>query len=495
MTATRKAVVSLAALALTLGASPWAVPAAAASNLNVRAFGATGDGVTIDTPAIDAAIAAASDGGGATVEFPAGTYLSVTIHLRSHVTLQLDAGATILAAPGTGYDLAEPNAFDQFQDYGHSHFHDALMWGENLVDIGFVGPGAIDGGGHLITGTPAAGRADKAISIKVCDGLTLSGITIRRGGHFAILSNGCNHVTADHLNIDTAHERDGWNIINTQNVRVTNTTIASNDDALAFKSDFALGYTLPNGNVTVTDTTLAASCCNGLMFGSETCGDFSNYDFSRISILSAGKSGIGIVSMDGAHISGLSYSDITMTQTASPIYMRIGTRGRCPGSPPAGSISGISLTNITGTNAHSPVQPIDYTPTIAGLAGDPIQNVLIANVNLTLPGGHPASDAALVPPANPGDYNPKSFGIRPAYGWWLRDVSGISLVGSSVRFEQDDGRPAIQVSDGTNVLVAAVTAQTGTTSPYDVGFAASTGFQATGCVNPDGAPLRVNVTQ
>src|SRR5918912_1294837 len=112
---------------------------------NVRAFGARGDGKTVDTRAINSAIDAASAAGGGTVLFPAGTYLSFSIRLRSNIALYLDQGATILAAdPADGkgrYDLPEPNDWDMYQDFGHSHWHNSLIWGENLENISLLGPG------------------------------------------------------------------------------------------------------------------------------------------------------------------------------------------------------------------------------------------------------------------------------------------------------------------------------------------------------------------
>src|SRR5215813_12511626 len=98
--------------------------AAPAFNYNVRVFGASGDGKTLDTPAINKTIDAAAAAGGGTVFFPAGLYLSVTIRLKSNVALYLDQGATIVAAetkPGVAYDLPEPNQWDAYQDFGHSH--------------------------------------------------------------------------------------------------------------------------------------------------------------------------------------------------------------------------------------------------------------------------------------------------------------------------------------------------------------------------------------
>src|SRR5215467_12844136 len=106
---------------------------------DVRTYGAVGDGKTVDSPAINKAIEAAAAAGGGTVFFPAGTWLSFSIRLKSHVNLHLSQGATILAAdspkPGetTGYnggtyDAAEPNEpWTPYQDYGHNHWHNSLI--------------------------------------------------------------------------------------------------------------------------------------------------------------------------------------------------------------------------------------------------------------------------------------------------------------------------------------------------------------------------------
>src|SRR5438876_8591879 len=123
---------------------------------NVKAFGATGDGKTLDTPAINKTIEAAAAAGGGTVFFPAGSYLSVSIHLKSNIALYLDHGATIVAAdtaPGVTYDPPEPNQWDAYQDFGHSHWHNSLIWGENLENISILGPGMIWGKGLVRSGS------------------------------------------------------------------------------------------------------------------------------------------------------------------------------------------------------------------------------------------------------------------------------------------------------------------------------------------------------
>src|SRR5439155_1375029 len=95
-------------------------------------------------------------------------------------------------------------------------------------------------------------------------------------------------------------------------------------------------------------------CCNALMFGSETCGDFTDYVFDTITITGAGKSGLGMVSMDGAKISDVHYRNITMSGVASPIMQKIGDRKRCGNSPGVGSISnGDSRAAVIANNASA----------------------------------------------------------------------------------------------------------------------------------------------
>jgi len=144
-------------------------PALTPVQFDVRAFGATGDGKTVDSPAINAAIEAAAAAGGGTVVFPAGSYISFSIRLKSKVGLYLADGSAIIAAdspkPGetTGYmggtyDAAEPKtAWDAYQDYGHNHWHNSLIWGEGITDISITGPGLIWGRGLSFGAGP--GRA------------------------------------------------------------------------------------------------------------------------------------------------------------------------------------------------------------------------------------------------------------------------------------------------------------------------------------------------
>ena len=254
--------------------------AATRSNVyDVRAFGAKGDGKTLDTPAINKTIDAAAAAGGGTVDFSAGTYLSVSIHLKSNITLQIDQGATILAAdtvPGkVTYDLPEPNQWDMYQDFGHSHWQNSLIWGIALENVSIIGPGLIDGKG-LTRRSPRArrvnqpgdrpvtlggqtgarpqsplgedddssvmnGLGNKAISLKNCRNVLLRDFSILNGGHFALLATGVDNLTIDNVKVDT--NRDGLDIDSCRNVRISNCSVNSpNDDAIVLKSSYALGF-------------------------------------------------------------------------------------------------------------------------------------------------------------------------------------------------------------------------------------------------------------
>lgn len=249
---------------------------------DVAQFGAAGDGNTLATTAVNKAIDAAAAAGGGTVYFPAGTYLCGSIHLKSNVALYLDQGSNILAASDpAAYDTAEPNAWDKFQDYGHSHFHNALIWGENLENISILGPGRIWGKGLIRNAGPRPGGGgadqpnaaeprhlpgDKAISLKLCHNVTIRDVSILMGGWFGILANGVDNFTIDNVKIDT--NRDGMDIISCHNVRISNAYVNSPfDDGICLKSDYALGYLRSDENITITNSQVSGYDVGTLLDG------------------------------------------------------------------------------------------------------------------------------------------------------------------------------------------------------------------------------------
>src|SRR3954452_6109162 len=263
----------------------------AAGLLDVRAFGAKGDGQAIDTPAINRAIEAAAAAGGGTIHFSAGQYLCYSIHLQSNIALCLDQGAVIIAAnplpegQSGGYDEPEPvQAWEAYQDYGHNHWKNSLIWGIDLHDISIYGPGRIWGKGLVRNNDPkgtnqeqrrTSGIGNKTISLKNCRNVQLRNFQILEGGWFGILATGVDNLVIDGLTIDT--NRDSMDIDCCRNVRVANCSVNSPwDDAIVPKSSFALGYARATENLEITNCYVTGA----YQFGTMLDGTWKKFDES-----------------------------------------------------------------------------------------------------------------------------------------------------------------------------------------------------------------------
>lgn len=447
----------------------------AGGQYDVRAFGATGDGKTIDTPAVNRAIEAAAAAGGGTVRFPAGTYACYSIHLKSNVVLYLDMGATILAADvppeGTtsgGYDVAEANSGDNhYQDYGHSHWHNSLLWAEEQHNFGIIGPGLIYGKG-LSRGTRELPRAEspgvgnKAISLKNCHNVLLKDFSILKGGHFGILATGVDNLTIDGITIDT--NRDGMDIDCCRNVHVANCFVNSPwDDGICPKSSYGLGYARATENVTITNC-LVAGCyelgsfldgtfkkfpddarvprTGRIKFGTESNGGFKNITVSNC--VFDGCNGIALESVDGALLEDVTFTNITMRDiSGAPIFMRLGSRMRGPSDLHVGKLHRIILSNIVSYNAVGKLPAI-----ISGIAGHEIEDVKLHDIYLHHRGGGTREWAAIQVPEDENKYpEPNMFGpILPASGFFVRHARNLEFTNIEIAYEQPDERPAFIVS-------------------------------------------------
>jgi hypothetical protein len=402
---------------------------------NVKDFGATGGGTANDTPAIDKAIAKCNAEGGGTVSFPAGKYAAGSIHLKSNVRLLLDSDAVIFGLAGA-FEAAEPNAFSKFQDGGHSHFHDSLLYGENVENVAIIG-GKINGGGPIGTGDPkVAGNGDKLITIKVGKNLDFENITHEKGAHFCYLLNDCTGVTIDKVVIKSS--RAAIDLMGCSNVQIHDCRFTGcGDDTIGVKSDYALGRRINSANIYVWDSYFESGC-NGLQFGSETAGDFHNVNFWNIGIGKAKKAGIGITSGDSAVIDGVQFRNITIKGAACPIYILVWNRLRTgEAGAQVGTIKNVRIQDVTVTECAGPV-PVQPS-VISGWETSPFENITLENVKIIYQGGEKEARATLFPP-NPRDYSPKSFGPRPAAALYVRNGKGLTLKNVEIGFESPDAR-------------------------------------------------------
>jgi polygalacturonase len=437
---------------------------------DVREFGAKADGATLATVAINQAIDAASAAGGGQVYFPAGTFLSGSIHLKSNVSLYLEQGSTILAtSDAAAYDEAEPNQWDKFQDYGHSHFRNSLIWGENLENVSILGPGRIWGKGLVRSQRAPQNGAkqvgNKAIALKQCHNVVLKDFSILMGGWFGILATGVDNLTVSNLKIDT--NRDGMDIISCKNVRISDSTVNSPyDDGICLKSDYSLGFARPTENVTITNSQVSGYDVGTLLdgtfqtkqvynnagqnagptgrvkFGTESNGGYRNITISNVVFDHC--RGLALETVDGGFLEDVTISNVTMRDIFnSPIFLRLGSRLRAPEGTETGQLRRVTISNFVVYNADP-----RYASIISGVPGHDIEDVKLSDIRIYYAGGGTKEQAAVEPPEAENAYpEPRMFGVMPAYGFYLRHVNGIELRDVEVTFMKEDLRPAF-VLDG-----------------------------------------------
>ena len=157
---------------------------------NVRHFGAVADGKSNDTEAINRAIDACTIADGGTVFIPSGVYAIGSIHLKSNVTLAIDAGATLNASRTTDV---------------------ALLIAENLENVKVYGPGTLDG------------KGSNGVNLQHCKNVEIRNLNVYNGGDAAVLMRDCKAVLIDNVNIRT--DQDGINLSECRNVVVSNCRI------------------------------------------------------------------------------------------------------------------------------------------------------------------------------------------------------------------------------------------------------------------------------
>ncbi len=466
---------------------------------NVRDYGARGDGIALDNPAIDKAIELASEAGGGTVLLPRGTYLCGTIHLRSNVHLYLAQGAKILAADwrSGAYDAIEDFPGTAYQDGGHTYFRNSLIYGENLENVTITGPGMIDGSGLATDDGPQdqiSGFADwhhhenarkelqeqpdrhgnKAIALKLCRNIILRDFTMLKGGHFAILTTGCDGLTIDNVTIDT--NRDGIDLDCCRNVMVSNCRVNSpEDDGICPKSSFALGRKIITENMTITNCMVSGFAVGTLLdgtmqpnpggrrygrikFGTEANGGFRNITVSNCVFRQC--LGLALEEVDGGVLENISINNITMMDSwVSPIFIRLGRRNRGPvDSVGTSTVRNIRISNIIAETAgEAPNSGI----LIMGIPGRSIENVRLENIRLIYHGGGTRSDAESIPPEDEEGYpEPLHSGV-PSYGIYARHVQGLELADIHMTYKGTELRPAIVADDVRGLELDNIKAQIG----------------------------------
>jgi len=368
-----------------------AVSCTMAKVFDVRQLGATGDGKTLDTAAIQKALDDCEKSGGGIVELPAGTYLSRPIFLRSGTTLQLDTGAVLQAR-------AEPA---DFLDAKGATL--AFVNAKQLTDIAITGHGIIDGAGARWwapvraakkTGAKETVHRPRMIMLSNCKNVRVEGVTLQNSPSFHLVPADCQNVIISGVTIHAPADSPNTDAMDPscKNLLVTNCTFDVGDDNIAIKAGHATAAgEFQDENITVIGCTFLHG--HGMSIGSETRGGVRNLLVTNCTF-NGTTSGIRIKTSRerGGLIEGMVYSDITMTNVDVPINITC-YYPKVPATDTAQSVTentpvyrDILIKNLTASGSKS----AGY---IVGLPEMCISNVVFENVTLTTKTGLTIRDA------------------------------------------------------------------------------------------------------
>ena len=457
---------------------------------NIKNFGAIADGITNNAEVIQRAIDKVSASGGGRVIIPPGNYMTGSIFLKSGVDLHLELGATLLGPTTT-------------EGYVKSKSRPSVVSARDQHDIAISGEGIIDGqaqelmldifkklrSGELKDDSiwmfkrPGVARANN-INFVDCKNVKISGITLKNSSDWVQDYRQCDNVVIDRIKVQsTAYwNNDGLDITDSKNVRITNCFINSSDDAICLKSEDAR-FLCENIYI---DSCILRSSANGFKLGTASVGGFKNIVVRNLSVYDTYRSAIALESVDGGILEKIDIRDVTATNTGNAIFIRRGHRNV---NGKVGSLNDVHIANvkadipllkpdqgypIEGPPDHlnpgldkmprrpsqyhiygHPFLPYNLIPSsIVGLPGYPVENVLLENIEITYGGKADKNIAFIAPdaitkiPENKDRYPEFSmWGELPSWGFYMRHASGIEVRNMTIKYVQDDFRPAIVMDD------------------------------------------------
>jgi Glycosyl hydrolases family 28 len=423
-----------------LSAAPL-MKAAAGQVIDATRAGVIGDGATLNTARIQQAIDDCSAAGGGTISFPAGRYLTGTIQIKSHVTLRLEAQATLLGST----EASDYRNVDPFIDGSGNPLGHALIVAVDADHVGLEGPGTVDGQSPQLKAKqkPYAMRPFLVRWVR-CTNVTVQNIHLINPGAWTLNFFQTKEAVVEHVTIRSRDlgmpNNDGINIDSSENLRVRNCDVISGDDALVIKATSAAK---PSRDISASDCRLSTNT-NAIKLGTESIGGFANISISRCQITDTRMSGIALYEVDGGELRHVTISDVTMDGVTVPISIRRGARlktFRAGDEPKAipGRLHDVTIENLRARNIGM------IGVLINGVPGFPVEGVRLENIQLELPGGGTAEAAKVELPEREKAYPEyNTFGkIMPAYGIYARHLRGVSFHNVRTSLQQPDARPSV----------------------------------------------------
>jgi polygalacturonase len=442
----------IAVISLFLITTPrWAVADAIVNRvLNVTHSGVVGDGSTLNTASIQKVIDDCAAGGGGTISFPAGRYLTGTIQIRSNIALRLEDGATLLGST----DKADYRNLDPFIDGSGNPMGHALIVAMDADHVAIEGSGTIDGqGGKVAAKQKPYLMRPFLLRFLRCTNVTLRDVHLANPGAWTLNFFQSSGVDIENVTIRSRDQNlknnDGINLDCTQNVRIRHCDVNSGDDALVIKSTSA---TRPSRDIVASDCKLTTRT-NAIKLGTESIGGFEDISVSNCQITKTRMAGIALYAVDGGDLHHVTISDITMDDLPVAIDIRLGARlktfreGEQPRAAP-GALRDVTIRNVTAKNVNL------IGLLINGVPDHPVEALTLENIQVQVPGGGTAEAATTQLAEKEADYPEfNMFGkTMPAYGMYIRHVRGLILRNVETTAIKEDARPAevmIDVADVT----------------------------------------------
>ena len=414
-------------------------------------------GETNSTKMLQRAIDRAGEQGGGTVHIMPGRYLSGSLLLRSHVSLWLDSGATIVMSPDAAdFFPAEKLGYDPRTDQSTADFRHALFAGDSVENVAIFGEGIIDC-------NRTKGGGPKPIALRRCSHLSIRGITIRNSPSYNISLLGCEFVTIDGLTIQNGFS-DGIDPDCSRYVSISNCFIESVDDAIVLKSSGALGERRSTEYVTVDNCILRTASIH-FKCGTESCGDFRNIAVTNCVFqggmgMRHGNPGIALYTADGGTLDDVAISNIIMRDVGTPLAILRSNRDRCALGNGPGPLNSVRIANVIASGAKLP-------SVIAGLPGAPVTCISIEGLSIEMANTGIGPKTLEAIPEFPKQYpQPTMFGPLPTFGLFLRHVSKISLRDLQLRAPAQEERPAIVADDVDTLQLLGYTDDGGETGSH-----------------------------
>ena len=423
-------------------------------------YGAKADGQTLDTKAIQAAIDDCSKAGGGKVYLGRGIFVSGTIYLKSNVTFEIEAG-TILRGSNNLDDF--PITSSKYPSYtGEMVTNKMLIYAEDAQNITICGRGTVDGNGdHWVDGpygSPSFSVRPRIIHFRACRNVRVCDVTLYNSASWVESYQSCRNLVIDGITVESRENKDiekprsadargrntdGLDLIDCQQVRISNCFINSGDDGICLKS-FSPDEACRD--ITITNCVVSSNA-SGIKIGTETAGAFEDITVQNCTVFDTRVDALSLMTADGARLERINYSNISVRNIkGAAIFIRLGNRNRLYRKDAMINkplIKDIIIENIQGRKISA-----QNGCSVTGIPGCPVENIVLRNINLEFEGGGKAGESLRQIPEKEKDYpNGLMFGRLPSSGFFIRHAKNILLDHIRLRFAQEDQRPALVCSD------------------------------------------------